>query len=217
MDRYCYFVAGTVGHLLTELFRLQRPSMAPERYRRLSDLATSFGRGLQLTNIIKDVSDDRRRGWSFVPRQLCELVGVRPEDLQSERHRDAGRRVMLALIAKAKGHLVDAPGVQHHPPARGVRHPPVLPDVALLRRADPAPGGTGRPPPGPRAQGEDLAGSGAADAGRHAGGGTQQRARAGVLSAARRRRLATRQRARGALTSGGTRPPQELLGPATDP
>lgn len=108
LDRYCYFVAGTVGHLLTELFRLQRPSMAPERYRRLSDLATSFGRGLQLTNIIKDVSDDRRRGWSFVPRQLCDLVGIRPEDLQSERHRDAGRRVMLALIAKAKGHLVDA-------------------------------------------------------------------------------------------------------------
>lgn len=108
LDRYCYYVAGTVGHLLTELFRLHHAAMAPSRYERLKGLATSFGRGLQLTNIIKDVSDDRRRGWSFVPRQLCELVGIRPEDLQSQRHRDAARRVMLTLIDKAKRHLVDA-------------------------------------------------------------------------------------------------------------
>ncbi len=108
LDRYCYFVAGTVGHLLTDLFRLHHAGVGPRRYGRLVRLATSFGRGLQLTNIIKDVSDDRRRGWSFVPRQLCELVGIRPEDLHSDAHRDAAHRVMLALIDKAKGHLVDA-------------------------------------------------------------------------------------------------------------
>ncbi|UCF39932.1 MAG: phytoene/squalene synthase family protein [Gemmatimonadota bacterium] len=108
LDRYCYYVAGTVGHLLTRLFRLHDSSADPERYDRLDALATSFGLGLQLTNIIKDVADDRRRGWSFVPRQLCDAVGIEPEELQDESHRDEGRRVMRLLIEKAKGHLDDA-------------------------------------------------------------------------------------------------------------
>jgi farnesyl-diphosphate farnesyltransferase len=108
LDRYTYYVAGTVGHLLTRLFRLYDPRPAADRYERLEALATSFGRGLQLTNIIKDVADDRRRGFSFVPRQLCQLAGIRPEDLQSEQHRNEARRVLLALIEKAKRHLTDA-------------------------------------------------------------------------------------------------------------
>ena len=108
LDRYTYYVAGTVGHLLTRLFRLYDTRSAPERYERLESLATSFGRGLQLTNIIKDVADDRRRGFSFVPRQLCQLAGIRPEDLQDEKHRAEARRVLLALIEKAKRHLTDA-------------------------------------------------------------------------------------------------------------
>ncbi len=108
LDRYTYYVAGTVGHLLTALFRLHDPRPTGRRYARLEALATSFGRGLQLTNIIKDVGDDRRRGFSFVPRQLCQLAGIRPEDLQDERHRGEARRVIVALIEKAKRHLSDA-------------------------------------------------------------------------------------------------------------
>jgi farnesyl-diphosphate farnesyltransferase len=108
LDRYTYYVAGTVGHLLTQLFRLYDGQPAAQRYERLQALATSFGRGLQLTNIIKDVADDRRRGFSFVPRQLCQLAGIRPEDLQDEKHRAEARRVVLTLIEKAKRHLTDA-------------------------------------------------------------------------------------------------------------
>ncbi|MDH3496463.1 MAG: squalene/phytoene synthase family protein [Gemmatimonadota bacterium] len=108
LDRYCYYVAGTVGHLLTGLFRIHYPRIGPTCYARLDGLATSFGLGLQLTNIIKDVADDRRRGWSFVPRDLCAAAGLHPDELQlPERHLDA-RRVMQALIAKARGHLRDA-------------------------------------------------------------------------------------------------------------
>jgi farnesyl-diphosphate farnesyltransferase len=108
LDRYCYFVAGTVGHLLTELFSLHARARAGDRYGRLRALASSFGLGLQLTNIVKDVADDRARGWSFVPRQLCRLAGVEPEELHDERHHEAGRRVMLLLIARARQHLLDA-------------------------------------------------------------------------------------------------------------
>lgn len=108
LDRYCYFVAGTVGHLLTELFHLHDGRRSEPRRRRLRALATSFGLGLQLTNIIKDVADDRRRGWSFVPRELCQLAGISPEELQDGDHRDQAQRVMRLLIEKAKGHLLDA-------------------------------------------------------------------------------------------------------------
>lgn len=108
LDRYCYVVAGTVGHLLTDVFRTTVPHLDHRRYARLKALATSFGLGLQLTNIIKDVADDRRRGWSFVPRDLCQLAGIRPEDLHDPALEDEARRVMSALIVKARGHLCDA-------------------------------------------------------------------------------------------------------------
>ncbi len=108
LDRYCYYVAGTVGHLLTELFHLHAGTRHRARYRTLKRLATSFGLGLQLTNIVKDVADDRRRGWSFVPQELCQLAGITPDELHDGRHGTAARQVMVALIAKAKRHLLDA-------------------------------------------------------------------------------------------------------------
>jgi len=108
LDRYCYFVAGTVGHLLTDLFRLHADERDVGRFVRLRELATSFGLGLQLTNIIKDVADDRRRGWSFVPQELCQLAGITPDELHDGRHRAAALRVMHRLILKTKSHLLDA-------------------------------------------------------------------------------------------------------------
>jgi len=108
LDRYCYYVAGTVGHLLTELFKQHHHRVTDRHYQKLKALSTSFGLGLQLTNIIKDVADDRQRGWSFVPRQLCTLAGITPEEFLEPACRPNAERVMAELIAKAKGHLDDA-------------------------------------------------------------------------------------------------------------
>lgn len=108
LDRYCYFVAGTVGHLLTELFRLHHPSLAPAQVEHLRSLATGFGLGLQITNIVKDVADDRRRGWMFVPRAWCAEAGVTPERFLDADAAPAAQAVMQRLIAKAEGHLGEA-------------------------------------------------------------------------------------------------------------
>ena len=105
LDRYCWYVAGTVGHLLTGLFALHSPQISGRRYRRLKELATDFGLGLQLVNIIKDVADDRTRGWSFVPRQLCAGCGLDPEALLDPARASEARAVMVRLIAKARRHL----------------------------------------------------------------------------------------------------------------
>jgi farnesyl-diphosphate farnesyltransferase len=108
LDLYCYYVAGTVGHLLTGLFRLHHPRLTARHHARLEALATAFGLGLQLTNIIKDVADDRSRGWSFVPRQLCRMAGIEAGDLLDPAHAEAARRVMLGLCSRARSHLNQA-------------------------------------------------------------------------------------------------------------
>jgi farnesyl-diphosphate farnesyltransferase len=108
LERYCYFVAGTVGHLLTDLFGTVRLAVTPRHYANLKPLATSFGAGLQLTNIVKDVADDRRRGWSFVPHELFDQVGIQAGQLHNPGREAQGREAMRVLIHKANSHLRDA-------------------------------------------------------------------------------------------------------------
>jgi len=77
LDTYCYYVAGVVGEMLTELFCAYSPDIEARR-ERLAPLAVSFGLGLQMTNIIKDIWDDRRRGVSWMPRNVSieEMIGI---------------------------------------------------------------------------------------------------------------------------------------------
>lgn len=121
LDRYCYFVAGTVGHLLTALFARHAHRISPARHRMLRQLATSFGLGLQLTNIIKDVADDHQRGWCFVPAQLCQRWGLAPADLLDPGAAPAARQVMQRLIATAEEHLRRALRYCRHLPHSQIR------------------------------------------------------------------------------------------------
>ena len=106
LQRYCYFVAGTVGHMLTELFTAQiglRPEDAVAQ--RLAEHAEAFGGGLQLVNILKDITDDLERGWSFVPRSLCRTQGLRNRDLATPAHRAAAHRAVEPLFELARRNL----------------------------------------------------------------------------------------------------------------
>ncbi|HET8699353.1 MAG TPA: phytoene/squalene synthase family protein [Gammaproteobacteria bacterium] len=64
---YCYYVAGVVGEMCTELFCLHCPELVKHREAMLK-LAVSFGQGLQMTNILKDIWDDRHAGACWLPR-----------------------------------------------------------------------------------------------------------------------------------------------------
>jgi farnesyl-diphosphate farnesyltransferase len=117
LDRYCYFVAGTVGNLLCDLFTLYSPLIGKKRAKALRSLSVSFGLGLQLTNILKDIQEDRRRNVSFIPHSLLEEEGLTGSEFlgagEADTHasaaaRDAAARVMARLLAKAKSHLEDA-------------------------------------------------------------------------------------------------------------
>ncbi|MFC4357097.1 phytoene/squalene synthase family protein [Halobium salinum] len=77
LDRYCYFVAGTVGHLITNLTALETDD-GTESY--LRERAESFGLLLQLVNIAKDVHTDfRDEDNVYVPAEWLRAHGV-PQD-----------------------------------------------------------------------------------------------------------------------------------------
>ena len=110
MDRYCYYVAGVVGEMLTELFCEYSPAIAALR-EPMMRLAVSFGQGLQMTNILKDIWEDRGRGACWLPRDIFLRHGV---DLSRIGNPGDGPRppgfgdALDELIAVARGHLENA-------------------------------------------------------------------------------------------------------------
>jgi farnesyl-diphosphate farnesyltransferase len=107
LDQYCYYVAGVVGQLLTNLFCLYSPEIAQNR-KALMALAVSFGQGLQMTNILKDVWEDYQRGACWLPRKIFAEEGFDLNDLTTGRNRQGFDRGVRRLIGIAHGHLKNA-------------------------------------------------------------------------------------------------------------
>jgi len=105
LDRYCYYIAGTVGYLLTDLFFLNSPAISRELFYALQEDAEAFGLGLQKVNILKDMGDDARRGWCFVPRDLLAREGLAPADVADESKGPALYRACLPVLRSATDHL----------------------------------------------------------------------------------------------------------------
>jgi farnesyl-diphosphate farnesyltransferase len=105
LEEYCHYVAGTVGLMLCRLFALSSPALDIVRLERMRALAGRFGLALQLTNIVKDVAEDARRGVFYVPRALAARHRVLPEDMLDPRHRTAARAVVRELVALAASAL----------------------------------------------------------------------------------------------------------------
>jgi farnesyl-diphosphate farnesyltransferase len=81
---YCYIVAGIVGEMLTELYLLDRPALAPiGDY--LRERARLFGEALQLVNILKDSQADAREGRVYLPPSVdrSEVVALARADLRA--------------------------------------------------------------------------------------------------------------------------------------
>jgi farnesyl-diphosphate farnesyltransferase len=107
LDRYCYYVAGCVGEMLAKLFCHYSPEIAQHRDELLR-LSVSFGQGLQMTNILKDIWDDAERGVCWLPQDIFTETGfdlrrLTPET--SDAHFKAG---LERLIGIAHGHLQNA-------------------------------------------------------------------------------------------------------------
>lgn len=107
LDRYCYFVAGTVGHFLTDVFLIARPALQAHSGR-LRAHANGFGALLQMTNIIKDVTDDWTRGWCFIPETSLLEAGITVEQLTDPSQVQAGVQAVDLVNDRARSLYAEA-------------------------------------------------------------------------------------------------------------
>ena len=108
LDEYTYYVAGTVGYLLTELFSFYSRKITPMIKHRLEQLAESFGKGLQLVNIIRDMTTDLRRGQSYIPEELLTKYELTRSTIFEKENADRVQRLFNELIRNAVKHLDQA-------------------------------------------------------------------------------------------------------------
>jgi phytoene synthase len=97
---YCHRVAGVVGQLSAEIFGYR--DHATRKY------AHELGLAFQLTNIVRDVGEDARRGRIYLPLDEMAQFGVAPADLVQGRESDGFRRLIAAQIARARSHYQQA-------------------------------------------------------------------------------------------------------------
>src|SRR5690349_13637034 len=77
LRQYCLRVASAVGLLCVEVFGYRNVQTR--------DYAIDLGIALQLTNIIRDVSSDLRRGRLYIPVEDLRSFGVTEDDLREGR------------------------------------------------------------------------------------------------------------------------------------
>jgi farnesyl-diphosphate farnesyltransferase len=106
-DRYCYYVAGTVGHMLTDIFS-DYAGFSDDTRHHLHKLGCSFGLGLQKVNVLKDAVVDARRGICFLPGTLIEQYGIHFDDNSQADICGDTAGLVRKIIEICRGHFQDA-------------------------------------------------------------------------------------------------------------
>ena len=91
---YCYRVASVVGLLAAEIFGYSE--------RQTLKYAHDLGLAFQLTNIIRDVGEDARRGRIYLPQDELARFGVTEADLLHANYSDNFRRLMEFQVGRAQ-------------------------------------------------------------------------------------------------------------------
>ena len=99
---YCYYVAGTVGYLVTDLWHEHSPSIGKRRYAMLRERCQGFAEALQTVNILKDVARDAEQENSiYIPEQLLQAHGGAHATIFSPERANATRAALSTLIQLA--------------------------------------------------------------------------------------------------------------------
>ncbi len=89
IERYVYGSAVVVGYFLAHVYGPSRPELMPDAL----GCSRALGIALQLTNFIRDVKEDRRRGRVYLPQDL-----LRAADADMDRLDDPGNRKRLMRV-----------------------------------------------------------------------------------------------------------------------
>ncbi|MGH7366721.1 MAG: phytoene/squalene synthase family protein [Candidatus Rokuibacteriota bacterium] len=104
LERYTYLVAGCVGEFWTEVHVAHRRRLRHWDLPRMRGLGTRFGKGLQLTNVLRDVPRDLRHGRCYLPRQDLARCGLEPRDLLDPGSAPAVRPLLVEWLNTALDH-----------------------------------------------------------------------------------------------------------------
>lgn len=100
LSLYCYRAAAAVGLLAAEIFGYE--DRATLKY------AHDLGMAFQLTNILRDVGEDARRGRVYLPEEDMERFGVARDDILHERNSGAMQNLIKFEAARAHGFYTQA-------------------------------------------------------------------------------------------------------------
>lgn len=100
LNLYCYRVASVVGLLAAEIFGYQD--------RHTLKYAHDLGLAFQLTNMIRDVGEDARRGRIYLPQDELQRFSVPLSDILQGRYTDNFRRLMEFQIDRAEATYAQA-------------------------------------------------------------------------------------------------------------
>ena len=94
LQKYCWHVASVVGILSASIFGVSNPKTL--------EYAEKLGLAFQLTNIIRDVGEDARKGRIYLPINELQQFGVTATDLLNARHSDKFENLMRFQVQRAK-------------------------------------------------------------------------------------------------------------------
>lgn len=99
---YCYYVAGTVGYMLTDLWHAHTPSITAARYANLRERSREFAEALQTVNIVKDVAVDLESENSvYIPEALLTARGSSQRTILAPEFIAQNKKALTELIALA--------------------------------------------------------------------------------------------------------------------
>ncbi|KAJ3674478.1 hypothetical protein LUZ60_005094 [Juncus effusus] len=97
---YCYYVAGTVGLMSVPVMGISQDSKATTES--VYNSALALGVANQLTNILRDVGEDARRGRIYLPQDELAQAGLSEEDIFKGKVTDRWRNFMKGQIKRAR-------------------------------------------------------------------------------------------------------------------
>ena len=100
LSLYCYRVASVVGLLAAEIFGYT--DRATQKY------AHDLGMAFQLTNIIRDVGEDARRGRVYLPVDELQRFNVPVADILNSRYSENFKALMEFQIERAEQYYAQA-------------------------------------------------------------------------------------------------------------
>jgi len=105
LDQYTYDVAGCVGDFWTRIMCTHRRALRDWDVEAMAPVGVRFGKGLQLTNVLRDMAADLRRGRCYIPQELLREAGLTPSDLLAPSVLPKFRPVLTRLLRIAVEHL----------------------------------------------------------------------------------------------------------------